>query len=310
MAQGEKTVLITGAAGGVGSALVERLEELGWSVFAGVRSAEAGLGLAERGRAVTPIVFDLRDDESILDARNEIAYTLRERGLAGLNALVNNAGLVVTAPVELVTREALRRQFEVNVFGTVAVTQAFLPLVRAGKGRVINVSGAAASVALPMLGPIAASKAALESLSDALRMELRHQGVDVSIITPGLMQTDLHPKALSAGEQDGYAGTPASRRLYSEAIAASNQALLKANEAPVSIAVEAVIKALTAARPATRYVVGRDARQLRTLRYLPDRLRDRLLIWNRGLRPGLFDLSAVEAEMSLVLGEPPAAARH
>jgi NAD(P)-dependent dehydrogenase (short-subunit alcohol dehydrogenase family) len=196
-------------------------------------------------------------------------------------------------PLELVPRAALERQLGVNVIGHVLVTQAFLPLLRAARGRVVNVSGAAASVALPLLGPIAASKAALESLSHALRMELVHQGVGVSIISPGLMRTQLHPKAETAARQDGYAGSPDEQRIYTRAIETSHQALSTAKEAPVDIAVDAIVKALTDRRPATRYVVGRDAKQLRMLRHLPDRLRDRLLMWNRGLGPQHFDPTGV-----------------
>jgi NAD(P)-dependent dehydrogenase (short-subunit alcohol dehydrogenase family) len=283
-----KTVLVTGASGGVGSAVVKRLDELGWLVLAGVRSPNAGEQLSQGRRSVTTVWLDITDPESIAKARDEIAARLRGQGLRGL---VNNAGLVVMGPLELVPVHALRRQFEVNLIGQLAVTQAFLPLLRVGGGRVVNVSGAAASVALPMLGPIAASKAALESVSHALRMELRHQGIDVSIVSPGLMQTQLHPKAEAAGRLDGYAGTPESQRIYAKAIEASHEALTSSKEAPVDIAVEAIVKALTARRPATRYVVGRDARQLRVLRHLPDRLRDRLLLWNRGLKPEFFEVT-------------------
>jgi NAD(P)-dependent dehydrogenase (short-subunit alcohol dehydrogenase family) len=282
-----KNVLISGASGGVGRAAAARLEELGWRVFAGVRSPAAGDDLARGHRAVRPVLLDLADHQSISKARDELAAEL---GGEGLHGLVNNAGLVVMGPLELVPVHALWRQFEVNVIGHVAVTQAFLPLLRAARGRVVNVTGAAASVALPMLGPIAASKAALESISDALRMELKYQGVDVSIVTPGLMQTRLHPKAEEAAQRDGYAGPEESQRIYLKAMEASHRALAASKEAPVDIAVDGIVDALTAKRPATRYVVGRDAKQLRLLRHLPDRLRDRLLMWNRGLKREQFDL--------------------
>ena len=285
MAGEPKTVLITGAAGGLGSAVVARLDQLGWRVFAGVRSLEAGTPLVRGRRGVTPVELDICDPQSISRARAEIARELPSQALGGL---VNNAGLVVMGPLELVPIHALRRQFEVNVIGQIAVTQAFLPLLRSGTGRVVNISGAAGRVSVPMLGPISASKAALESLTDALRMELRHQGVQVSAVSPGLLRTTLHQKAHRAVRQEGYAGDAETQRIYAKAIEAADAAVLGARESPVEIAVDAVVKALTARRPASRYVVGRDGRQLVLLRHLPDRLRDRVLMWNRGLRRELF----------------------
>jgi NAD(P)-dependent dehydrogenase (short-subunit alcohol dehydrogenase family) len=284
MAAEAKTVLVTGAAGGLGGATVERLHELGWRVFAGIRSPEAGEELARGGQAI-PVVFDLCDGDSIARSRNQVSAEL---GDCGLDALVNAAGLVVQGPLELVPLEALRRQFEVNVIGQIAVTQAFLPLLRAVGGRVVNVSGAAARVSLPMLGAISASKAALESLSDALRMELKHQGIAVSVVTPGLMRTELHQKSDEARRRDGYAGGPEEQGVYTEAIAASDHALADSKEASVEIGVEAIVKALSDPRPATRYLVGRDTKQLAMLARLPDRLRDRLLMWNRGLKAERF----------------------
>lgn len=237
------------------------------------------------GDSVVPVAFDLCDQESINESAEEIKTELSEGGLDGL---VNAAGVVVQGPLELVPLEALRRQFEVNLIGQVAVIQAFLPLLRQARGRVINVSGAAARVALPMLGPISASKAALESISDALRMELRHQGVDVAVITPGLLRTELHKKSEQAARRDGYAGGPERFAIYADAIAASDDALARSKEASVEIGASAIVKALTAPRPSTRYLVGRDARQLALVERFPDRLRDRLLMANRGLKAELF----------------------
>jgi len=280
-----KSVVVTGASGGLGSATVARLSELGWQVFAGVRAAQAGARLAQGRANVTPLQLDICDEDSVVEARDRVAGQLEGRGLDGL---VNNAGLVVQGPIELLPRHALKRQFDVNVIGQIAVTQAFLPLLRAGRGRVVNVSGAAGRVAVPMLGAISASKAALESLSDALRMELKHQGVQVSVVAPGLLRTRLHEKSTEAAHRDGYAGSPESQRIYEVAIRHLENSLRNAKEAPVDIAVTTIIRALTSRRPAARYVVGRDAKQLLLLKSLPDPMRDRLLLWNRGLTRELF----------------------
>jgi len=285
VAKDQRSVLVTGAPGGLGSATVRRLADLGWQVFAGVRAVETAKELVRDRERVVPVELDLCQEGSIRRARDEISRHLDGRGLDGL---VNNAGLVVPGPIELIPTPALRRQFEVNVIGHVVVTQCFLPLLRRACGRVVTVSGAAGRVTVPMLGAISASKAALESVTDALRMELRHQGVRVSIVTPGLLQTRLHHKAVQAAHRDGYAGDPEARQIYRDAVDDLEERLMNAKEAPVELAVTRIVEALTARRPAARYVVGRDARQLIMLERLPNGVRDRLLMWNRGLKRELF----------------------
>jgi NAD(P)-dependent dehydrogenase (short-subunit alcohol dehydrogenase family) len=284
-----KTVLITGATGGIGSAAVRQLDRLGWRVFAGARNREAGERLAREGRAVRAVELEVTDESSIARARDEVAEQL---GAQGLDALVNNAGLVVQGPLELVPLHALRRQFEVNVIGPAAVTQAFLPLLRAGRGRVVNISGGAARTALPFLGPISASKAAVESLSDALRMELKPQGIAVSIVVPGLLDTALHDKAAEASRRDGLAGSAETQTIYAELLETPERIVADSKLAPAETAVAKIVQALEAKRPAERYVAGRDARQLAMLRLLPDRLRDRVLMRSFGLKPERFNPAA------------------
>jgi NAD(P)-dependent dehydrogenase (short-subunit alcohol dehydrogenase family) len=281
-----RNALITGASGGIGSATVRRLDELGWRVFAGVRSPQAGEKLARGAGSVTPIELDLTDDASIARAEHQVSEQLAGEGLHGL---VNNAGVIVQGPLELVPREALRRQFEVNVIGQVAVTQAFLPMLRSAGGRLVNIGAASGRVTVPMLGPISASKTALESLTDALRMELKHQGVRVSIIEPGALETEIFDKAAEAGRRDGYAGTGAAQRLYDKAIEAMKEVLAQQKTSPVDGVVKTIVRALTERNPASRYVVGRDASQLLMLRKLPEGLRDRLLMSNLGLKQDVFD---------------------
>jgi NAD(P)-dependent dehydrogenase (short-subunit alcohol dehydrogenase family) len=280
-----KAALITGATGGIGRATVRRLDELGWRVFAGARNLESAEELAGDCRRVTPIELDITDERAIARACDQVARDVAGRGL---DALVNNAGIVIQGPLELVPLKGLRRQFEVNVFGMVAVTQAFLPLLRIARGRVVNISGAAARTALPFLGPISASKAALESLSDALRVELKHQRIPVSIVVPGLLSTELHDKAAKGSRRDGYAGTPDVQEIYADVLAVPEQIIGDSKLAPVESAVTKIVKALMTAHPATRYVAGRDARQLGMLRFVPGRLRDRLLIWNFKLNAERF----------------------
>jgi NAD(P)-dependent dehydrogenase (short-subunit alcohol dehydrogenase family) len=281
-----RNVLVTGASGGVGAALTEALAEAGWRVFAAVRSPQAAEALEASSGDVIAVELELTDEESIRRAADTVASHVGDDGLAGL---VNNAGIIVQGPLELVPVHALRRQFEVNVIGQVAVTQAFLPLLRRGKGTVVNIGAATGRVTVPMLGPISASKTALESLTDALRMELKHQGVGVTIVEPGAMQTAIFDKAAASGAADGYAGSEATKRLYARALEATAESMANQKAAPVDDVVKTVVKALSSASPDSRYVVGRDAGQLLMLRRVPQGLRDRLLMNTVGLRREAFE---------------------
>jgi NAD(P)-dependent dehydrogenase (short-subunit alcohol dehydrogenase family) len=285
----ERNILITGANGGVGSALTAALAADGARVFAAVRTGRSGEALEELGEEVVVIELDVTDSDSIARATDAVSAAVGDKGLAGL---VNNAGVIVQGPLELVPVDALRRQFEVNVIGQIAVTQAFLPLLRAGGGTIVNMGAATGRVTVPMLGPISASKTALESLTDALRMELKHQGVPVTIIEPGAMQTAIFEKAAASGAADGFAGDDATQRLYAPAI--ERLAELTANQrmAPVDDVVATIVKALASRNPDPRYVVGRDASQLVMLRRIPQGLRDRLLMNTVGLRREAFEVGA------------------
>src|SRR4051812_28820003 len=177
------TVLVTGASRGIGRATALRLAASGWDVRAGVRSETDGALLAAEAGGITPVVLDVTDDDQVaaLDA------VLPER----LDAVVNNAGVVIAAPVEGLALADLRHQLEVNVVGQVAVTQAVLPRLRASRGRVVFVSSVSGRVSAPFMGAYSASKYALEALADALRLELRPWGVAVSLIEPGAIDTDV-----------------------------------------------------------------------------------------------------------------------
>jgi NAD(P)-dependent dehydrogenase (short-subunit alcohol dehydrogenase family) len=278
----KRNVLVTGASGGVGSALTQALAGDGWRVFAAARTPES----ISETRSVVPVQLDLTEEDSVHRAAAFVSERAGDEGLAGL---VNNAGVIVQGPLELVPVHALRRQFEVNVVGQMAVTQAFLPVLRRARGTVVNVGAATGRVTVPMAGPISASKTALESLTDALRMELRHQGVVVTIVEPGSMQTAIFEKAAASGAADGFAGTAATQRLYARALAAAEAAMADMKPAPVDGLVKTIVKALSARRPEPRYVVGRDAGQLVMLRRFPQGLRDRLLMRAVGLRREVFE---------------------
>jgi NAD(P)-dependent dehydrogenase (short-subunit alcohol dehydrogenase family) len=286
MAEREKNVLITGASGGIGSAAAERLAARDWRVFATARSRANAEELAKRVEGAVPLEVDLTDDASIVRCAGEVDSLLGDQGLDGL---VNNAGIIVQGPLELVKPEALRRQFEVNVIGQVAITQALLPQLRRARGRVVNIGAASGRVTVPMLGPISASKSALESVTDALRMELRHQGVGVSIIEPGAMETEIFAKAADQVEREGFAGGADTQAIYGKALAKMQEAMADTRLGQPSSVAKAIVTALTARSPRTRYVVGRDARQIELLRKLPDRARDRALLSTFGIKASAFE---------------------
>jgi NAD(P)-dependent dehydrogenase (short-subunit alcohol dehydrogenase family) len=203
-------------------------------------------------------------------------------GAGGLAGLVNNAGISVTGPLEYVPVSALRSQLEVNVVGPVAATQAFLPLLRAGHGRVVNIGSIAGRIATPLVGPYCASKFALEAITDALRMELLPWGLHVSIVEPGVVRTPIWERGLAMGEEVLRDAPPLMLARYGRLIAGlrSSAAAAAHGGVPPDAVARVVVQALTAPRPRTRYVVGADARLRLLFRRLPipDRVRDRLIL--------------------------------
>lgn len=268
-------VVITGASTGIGEACALRLAKLGFRVFAGVRKAEDGekLRSAASDRLV-PVHLDVTDSASIRSAAGAVTRTLGDTPLAGL---VNNAGIAVAAPIEFLPLDALRRQLEVNVVGQVAVTQAFLPLLRQARGRIVNMGSVSGRIASPFVGAYSASKFALEALTDSLRVELRPWGIKVSIVEPGVIKTPIWQKSLSAAERLVADIPQEAHILYGPATNAMQAGITRLDGLPPDRVADVVAHALTARRPKARYVVGRDARLGIALTYLPTRLRDRLI---------------------------------
>lgn len=254
-------------------------------MFAGVRRDGDAATLPGSGNVV-PVVFDVTDEGSVAAAAESVHAATDHSG--GLHGLVNAAGMIVQGPLELVSTRALRQQFEVNVFGPMTVIRAFLPALRRGRGRIVNVGAATGRVTVPFAGPISASKTAIESLSDALRMELKHLGIRVAVVEPGAMETEIFAKADRYAIEDLQTASPRVRALYEPAMKAVANAFDNAKPSSPDVAVDAVIKAMTDRSPDTRYLAGRDARMLNRLRRMPDGLRDRMLMRTLGLRADLF----------------------
>lgn len=271
-------VFLTGAAGGIGEALVRDLTRRGYTVFAGIRRNRSSLGELPH---VVPVPVDVTDPGSVNDAAKRVSK--HPTAARGLHAVINNAGVIVQGPLELVPPAELQRQFEVNTFGPTYVTQAFLPLLRAGGGRVINVSAPTARTPLPLLAPISASKAALAALSDAQRLELAAWNIPVVLVEPGATETPIFAAADAAAQSATSSVDPQRAALYANHLASFAQVMVKQKNGPVERVVKAIATAVEARNPKRRYVVGSDARVLGMLSRLPAGLRERLIASNFGL---------------------------
>jgi NAD(P)-dependent dehydrogenase (short-subunit alcohol dehydrogenase family) len=267
-------VLITGASTGIGWAAANALREKGFDVLAGVRKAEDAARVREAG--LRPLTIDVTDSATIAAAAEEV-------GAAGpLRALVNNAGVAISGPVEYVPIDEWRNQLEINLIGQIAVTQAFLPLLRAAPGgRIVNISSIGGRIALPLAGPYAASKFALEAASDSLRRELRGQGIHVALVEPGGVKTPIWEKGVDTANQIEALVPPEGRERYApitRAIRKQVTEIATKTGMDPSVVADAIVHAVTSPRPRTRYLLGRDARlRWAIAKRVPDRWFDALI---------------------------------
>jgi NAD(P)-dependent dehydrogenase (short-subunit alcohol dehydrogenase family) len=272
-----RAVVVTGSSTEIGRASALALAREGVSVFAGVRKPEDGEALVAAAEGeLEPLALDVADGASIAAATERV----REATEGRLAGLVNNAGIVVPGPVEAVDLDELRRQLEVNVVGQVAVTQAFLPMIRAARGRVVLMSSIGGRMSVPHLSAYNASKHALEAIGDSLRQEMRQFGVEVAIVEPGSVATPFWDKGHAEAPKARAAMGPELLGLYGpelDELEAASRKTAARGVAPERVA-DAVVHALTATRPKTRYLVGMDAKVQAQLRKLvPDRVLDRLI---------------------------------
>jgi NAD(P)-dependent dehydrogenase (short-subunit alcohol dehydrogenase family) len=279
------TALITGASSGIGRATAIELAATGWTVFAGVRDAAVGEELeraAPSGRLIA-LQLDVTDADQIEQARVRIEQDGAGAGAGGgagspgaLDALVNNAGVGSSGPLELISDADLRALFDVNLFAQIAVTRALLPALRRAGGRIVLVSSIGGRVAMAFSAPYAASKHALEAVGDALRVELHSSGVQVALVEPGSVATPIWDKSRTDAER---LTVPSElREQYGTVPAAMDTVMRKTSErgvAPEQVA-QTIARALSAPRMKARYVVGRDARaMLLAKRVLPAHIFDR-----------------------------------
>ncbi len=272
----KKNILITGCSTGLGRSTALMLAASGWRVFAGVRKpADAKSLQAEAEGDLVPLQFDVAKPDSLAKAVDD----LREATGGKLHGLINNAGVYLGGPLELMKREEIELTFAVNVTGLLAVTQACLPLLRAAEGRIINISSISGLIAMPGVSVYAGSKHAVEAITDALRIELHPFGVKVIAIEPGGIKTPIWEKGAQrdrAAEDE--AETAELRKAYAPLLKLLHKLNAKPGGLPPEDVARVVIDALESDRPKNRYVVGKDAKSLALLRRLPDALRNRAII--------------------------------
>lgn len=279
-----RTVVITGASTGIGRTCALTLDGRGFRVFAGVRKDEDGRSLrTAASRRLTPVHIDVTDQASIAAMVEHVGGQVGEEGLAGL---VNNAGTTLPSPVTCLTLDGFRRQLDVNLTGPLAVTQALLPLLRSGQGRVVNVTSVAGKVAVPLMAPYVAAKHGLEGLSDVLRLELGRLGVRVAVVEPGYISTAMSGKLQRDTEETIRRLPDDDRARYEKQLRTLSATIGRhaTHGSPPEVVSEAVLHALTSPRPRTRYPVGAGAKRLlRARRLLSDRLFDKVILRASGL---------------------------
>jgi len=270
------SVLITGASTGIGRTCAQHLAGRNFRVFAGVRKEADADRLAAENDAIEPVRVDVTDAEQIDAARNRVENMLNGEGLRGL---VNNAGIAVPAPLEILPIAELRHQLEVNTVGQIALTQAFLPLLRRSQrpATIVNMSSLSGRFAFPVMGAYAASKFALEAIGDALRVELRPWKIRVVSVEPGAIATPIWAKTLETSGDLIESLPETARRPYQPLIDFVRDSVDPDMGIPPARVARIVARALIARRPRARYVVGTSARLQLLLNHLPTRLRDWLV---------------------------------
>ena len=272
-----RSVLITGASTGIGRAAALRLDADGWRVYGGVRRQEDAEALRAAGsERLVPLILDVTDADQIAAA----AARIEAESPAGLDGLVNNAGIAVPGPLETLPLEDFRRQIEVNLTAQVAVTQELVPLIRRARGRVVFIASIGGRIAFPLAGAYHAAKFGIEAVGDVFRQELRPWGISVSVVEPGTIATPIWERGERNAEQVEARARPDQEALYGETIARFREVVKKLAEKgiPPEKVATAIAHALESKRPRTRYLVGLDAKvQARIKPVIPTRLFDRIV---------------------------------
>jgi NAD(P)-dependent dehydrogenase (short-subunit alcohol dehydrogenase family) len=277
MKRDARVAVVTGASSGIGRATAILLDREGWMVFAGVRRQEDADALRKDASALLePVTLDVRDREQI----EELSAKVGERsGGHGLQALVNNAGVGVGGPIEFLSEEGLCLPIEVNLLGPLRMTQALLPALRRGEGRIVNVTSGASHIVMPGTGLYSASKLALDSASALLRVELASFGIPVISVDPGLVRTRLTDQATASYQAGVDAMPPEGRELYRELLPGMEAQARRVNRKgkPPEAVAAAIAMALSDPNVKETYAVGKDARAMRVISKLPARVKKWIL---------------------------------
>jgi NAD(P)-dependent dehydrogenase (short-subunit alcohol dehydrogenase family) len=273
--RGVRSVLVTGASTGIGRASALRLDAAGWRVFAGVRREEDAQALREAGSdRLSPLFLDVTDAEQIAAAAALIGTESD-----GLDGLVNNAGVAIPSPLETMPIDDFRRQIEINLVAHVAVTQAMLPALRRGGGRVVFISSIGGRIAFPLTGAYHAAKFGIEAVGDVFRQELAPWGLRVAIVEPGSIDTPIWERGERTADEIG-ARSPGRESLYGKAIENYRKVIKDTAERgiPPEKVAKVVEHALSSKRPRSRYLVGIDAKvQARIKPLIPTPVFDRIV---------------------------------
>ena len=269
--QNNKAILITGTSTGIGKACALYLDKLGFKVFAGVRKQADGNKLKkEASERLTPLILDVTDRNSI-----ETAVSIIKKETNGkLYGLVNNAGVSLNGPLELIPLSDVKMLIDVNVTGLLAVTKAFLPLIRKNKGRIINISSGHGLLAVPDKSVYAASKFAVHAISDSLRVELRPFGVYVSTIVVGKVNTEVLGKILADRKKMIESADPEIVKLYSTLIEYFDKEVKNIPGIEAVEVAKIISQALTKQKPKAQYLIGPGAIKMKKLAGLPVKLRE------------------------------------
>jgi NAD(P)-dependent dehydrogenase (short-subunit alcohol dehydrogenase family) len=280
----KRIVLVTGASSGIGKDCALLLAEAGFTVFGGVRRPQDGEALARDARgSLTPAIMDITDEASIAAAAVLVSSAAGEDDTV---SLVNNAGITVAGPLELLQTSDLRRQFEVNLFGQLSVTRALLPALRTHRGRIVLMGSIFGRISLPFVAPYTAAKFALGAIADSLSIELRQWRLPVILVEPGNVATPIWSRT-KASVMESLDRIPAEKVALYQASLASFEKLTDSYAAggiPAARVGRTVVRALSARTPRKRYTVGWDSRIYgRVAPVLPARFRQWIL-WRMTLR--------------------------
>jgi NAD(P)-dependent dehydrogenase (short-subunit alcohol dehydrogenase family) len=268
----DRYAIVTGASTGIGRATALLLDAQGYRVFAGVRKDDDARELSKDGSdRLTPVMVDVTDEAQIESAREQVAAAVGDQGLVGL---VNNAGVGGGGPIEFMPLDELRRTLEINLIGQVAVTQAFLPLIRSGRGTIVFIASIGGRVASPFMSPYNTSKFAIEALGESLRHELRPWGIEVAVVEPGSIDTQIWSKGNDQAREQLDEMTEDARRLYGRQLDRFVEVINEtaSRGIPPEKVAEVVHRAIASENPKHRYLVGTDAKIGARLKgTLPDR---------------------------------------